>query len=132
MAFVHGKDTYLSLDGNDLSPFTKTSSIEQESDEHDVTTYGRDDYVFTGGLRKGSFSMGGVYDNTDSGPKAVIEPLIGAVVTLIRRAEGTDVGLPEESVDVLVKKYTETNPVADMITWSCELTISGTITRTVQ
>ncbi|MDM4721156.1 hypothetical protein QTQ03_16685 [Micromonospora sp. WMMA1363] len=132
MAFVHGKDTYISLDGNDLSTFTNTSTLDQESDEHDVTTYGKDDYVVTGGLLKGAFSMGGVYDDTASGPKAVIEPLIRTVVTLIRRAEGTGAGLPQESVSVLVKKYTETSPVADMITWSCEMTKSDAITRTTQ
>jgi hypothetical protein len=132
MAFVHGKDTVLILDGDDLSVYCNTSELEQEADEEDVTTYGVDDYVFAGGLRKGSASMGGIYDNTDSGPKAVIEPLIGSVVTLVRRPEGTGSGLPQESVSVLVKKYTETNPVNGMIKWSADLTKSGAITRTTQ
>ena len=64
--------------------------------------------------------------------KAIIEPLIGTVVTLIRRPEGTGSGLPQESLSVLVKTYTETNPVADMITWSCAMTKSDAITRTTQ
>jgi hypothetical protein len=132
MGFKHGKDTYISLAATDLSAFCNTSQLEQESDEHDVTTYGVDDYVFQGGLLKGGVSMGGIYDDGATGPKAVIEPLIGTVVTLIRRPEGTGSGLPQESLSVLVKKYTETNPVAEMIAWQCEMTKSGPITRTTQ
>ena len=132
MAFVHAKDTFISLAANNLSTFTNTSELEQESDEHDNTCYGADDYVMAGGLLKGAFTMGGVHDDTASGPKAIIEPLIGTVVTLIRRTEGTGSGLPQESVSVLVKKYVETNAVADFIKWSCDLTKTGAITRSTQ
>ncbi|MFI1195513.1 hypothetical protein ACH4T9_19960 [Micromonospora sp. NPDC020750] len=132
MAFVHGRHTEIELDSDDLSEFCTTSQLDQEADEHDVTGYGKADYVFAGGLLKGAFSMGGTYDDAATGPKAIIEPLLGTVVTLVRRAEGTGAGKPQESVQVLVKKYTETNPVAGMITWQCDMTKSGPITRTTQ
>jgi hypothetical protein len=132
MAFVHGKDTYISLDGDDLTAYCDTSELDQQADEHDVTTYGRDDGVVAGGILRGSVSMGGTYDDGATGPKAIIEPLIGTVVTLIRRPEGTGSGKPQESLSVHVKRYVETNPVADMIKWSCEMTKSGAITRTTQ
>lgn len=130
--FIHGKDTFISLDGNDLSAFTNTSSLKREADEHDVTTYGKDDHVFAGGLRAGEVSMGGIYDNGAAGPRAVIEPLVGTVVPLIRRPEGTGAGRPEQTVNVLVKEYQETNPVADMVTWTVSLTKSDAITDTTQ
>lgn len=132
MAFVHGKNTEITLDSQDLSAFCNTSQLDQESDEHDVTGYGSDDYVVQGGLLKGAFTMGGTYDDSATGPKAVIEPMIGTVVTLVRKPAGAGAGKPQETVDVLVKKYTETNPVAGMITWQCDMTKSGPITRTSQ
>lgn len=132
MAFKHGKDTYISLAASDLSAYTNTSELEVTADSHDVTCYGKDDHVKSGGLLDGKVSMGGIYDDTNSGPKAVIEPLIGTVVTLIRRPEGTGTGLPQESLSVLVKSYKETNPVADMIAWACEMEKSDVITRTTQ
>lgn len=132
MAFKHGKDTYISLDGDDLSSFTNTSDLEVGADEHDVTCYGKDDHVVSGGLGTGKVTMGGIYDDGASGPKAVIEPLIGTVVTLIRRPIGTGTGKPQESLSVLVKSYKETNPVADMIAWTAEFTKSDAITRTTQ
>lgn len=133
MAFIHGRDTFISLDGDDLSPYTTTSQLEKSADSHDVTTYGQDAHVFQGGLLNGTATMSGIYDSsTSSGPRAVIESLVGTVVTLIRRTEGTGAGKPQQSVNALVMKYTETNPVADMITWSADLQLSGTITNSTQ
>lgn len=133
MAFVHGKNTFISLDNNDLSAFTNTSELARSADSHDVTTYGKDAHVFAGGLLNGTASMSGIYDNTaGTGPRAVIEPLVGTVVELIRQPEGTGSGLPQDKVDVLVTGYTETNPVADMVTWSCEMQLSDDIDTTAQ
>lgn len=133
MTFVHGKSTVVILDGDDLSAYTTTSNFERTADKHDVTTYGFDDHVFSGGLGNGSFTMSGIYDNTAStGPRGVIEPLIGTVVTLVRRPEGTGTGKPMDTVSVLVEKYVETNPVADMVTWSVDLQPSGAVASTIQ
>ncbi len=132
MSFVHGKNTVVTLNAVDLSAFTNTSSFTRKADKHDVTTYGKNDHVYTGGLGDGDFSMGGIYDNTTVGPRDVIEPLIGTNVTLIRRPEGTGSGLPQDSVSVLVEEYVETNPVADMVTWSVKLQPSDAVTSTNQ
>lgn len=132
MAFQHGKSTVIKLNGSDLSAFTNTSNIERGADEHDVTTYGKNSHVVTGGLGNGSASMSGVYDNTATGPRDIIRPLVGTVVTLIRQPEGTGAGKAQDSVSVLVKKYVETNPVADMVSWSCDMTLSDAITATDQ
>jgi len=131
--FVHGKDTFISLNAANLSTFVNTSELSREADEHDVTTYGKAAHVVQGGLLGGKASMAGIYDNTaGTGPRAVIRPLIGTVVTLIRRPEGTGAGKPQDSASVHVKSYVETNPVADMVAWSCEMTLSDVVTSTTQ
>lgn len=133
MSFVHGKDTFISLDGDDLSAFCNTSTLTRSADTHDVTTYGKDDHVFAGGLGNGTCSIGGIYDNTAvTGPRAVVEPLVGTTVTLIRQPEGTGSGLPQDSVSVVVTNYVETSPVADMVTWTAELQLSDAIDSTAQ
>ncbi len=133
MTFVHGKNTFISLNAVNLSTFCNTSNLGRTSDSHDVTTYGRDEHVYTGGLKDGTSSIGGIYDNTaGTGPRPTIEPLIGTVVTLIRRVEGTGSGKPQNSVSVLVTNYVETNPVADMITWTAELQLSGPVNNAAQ
>jgi hypothetical protein len=132
MAFSHGKNTFISIDGDDLSDFTNTSELGRTADKHDVTCYGANSHAYEGGLLDGTGSMSGIYDNTAAGPRAVIEPLIGTVVTLIRRPDGTGSGKAQDSVSVLVEGYTETNPVADMVAWSAELQLTGDVDSTAQ
>lgn len=132
MAFTHGKDTYISLNGSDLSAYTNTSDLKGTADTHDVTTYGKSAHVYKGGLTDGKATLGGVYDDTAAGPHDIIWPLRGQTVTLVRRPEGTGTGKPQETVSVVVVDYTETNPVADMVSWQCELQLSDTVTEANQ
>lgn len=131
--FVHGKSTFISLDGDNLSTFTTTSDLDRKADSHDVTTYGKNAHVFAGGLLTGEASMAGIYDNTaGTGPRGVIRPLVGQVVELIRQPEGTGTGKPQDKVDVLVTGYKETAPVADMVTWECTMQLSDDVDSTAQ
>jgi hypothetical protein len=42
------------------------------------------------------------------------------------------VGKPQRSATVLVKSYNQSAPVADIVRWTAELTISGTVSNTAQ
>jgi hypothetical protein len=128
MAFVHAKNTHVSLNAVNISTFCNNTDFERESDEHDVTCYGKNSHVFKGGLLGGKCTISGVYDDSATGPRAVIEPLIGTNVALVIRAEGTGSGKPQDTVDVLVKSYKESLPVADMVMWSADLTLSDDVT----
>lgn len=132
MAFVHGKNTVIMLDGNNLSAFTNTSEIKRTADSHDVTCYGANSHAYSGGLKDGTASMAGIYDGTAAGPRDIIKSLLGTTVTLIRRTEGTGTGLAQDSCSVVVTGYTETNPVADFVAWQCDMQISGDVTQTDQ
>lgn len=127
MAFVHGKNTVIKLGASDISVFCNTSTFTRNADSHDVTTYGKNDHVFAGGLGNGTATIGGIYDNGATGPRDVIEPLIGTEVVLTRQPEGAGSGLPQDVVDVIVVSYVETSPVADMVTWSAELQLSDAV-----
>lgn len=132
MAFVHGKNTVIKLGAADLSPFTKASELNRSADSHDVTCYGKSSHVYVGGLLDGKASMSGVYDNSATGPRDIIEPMIGTTVVLTRQPEGVGTGLPQDVVNVVVVGYVETNPVADMVSWSAELQCSDEVASTNQ
>lgn len=133
MAKVHGRKTVVKLDSKDLTVYSNNSTVEIEADEHDTTVYGDDSHAFTGGLLKSAFTVSGFYDSTAmTGPRAVILPLVGTNVTFLHQPEGTGAGLPQDSVTVHVKKYSQTHPVADMVTWTVELTGSGDVDSTAQ
>jgi hypothetical protein len=130
----HGRHTVVMLDGDDLSQFSDGSQIEINSDSHDVTTYGKRAHVFRGGLLGGTGNITGFYDSAAGvgSPQAIIKPLVGSNVTFIHRPEGTGSGLPQDSVDALVLKYTQTSPVADMVKWAVDLQFSDDVTTTSQ
>lgn len=134
MAFVHGKGTVVTLDGDTLSAYTNNVQFNRSADAHDVTTFGKNSKVYQAGLKDGTATIQGIYDSTVStGPGAVLRPLVGgAAVELVYRPEGTGSGKPEAAVDVLVTAYEETAPVADMITFSATLQFSDDIDDTAQ
>lgn len=141
MSFAHGKETVIKINlaslpasgAADISPYVKTSAFTRGADEHDVTTYGKDDHVFFGGLKTGGFTMEGVYDNGSSGtPRTILSTNEGTLFNIVRRPEGTGSGLPQQVFDGLLKSYVETNPVADMVSWSAEFTKSDAVDDTAQ
>jgi hypothetical protein len=133
MAKIHGKVTFVSIDADDLSTYGTEVAFNQTADSHDVTTFGKNAHVKQGGLLDGTASINGIYDSTAStGPRAVLTPLIGTVVELNYRPEGTGSSLPEDTVNVLVTAYNQTSPVADMVTWTVDLELSDVVDHTAQ
>jgi hypothetical protein len=131
MAFVHGRTTKLTVATKDISPYTKTSSFEKSADVHDTTGYGATDHTKAPGLGDGKFTCGGTYDNTASvGPRNALLALVATSVAVVRNPEGTGSGKPNDAFTGVLTKYTETNPVDDMITWAAEFEISGPVTTT--
>lgn len=131
---THSTNVVIILDGNDLSEYLEDSTWDDTNEKQMVTTYGNRRNVYDYGLGDGKLTISGVYDVTENGPKAVIEEIKDdkRMVTLVRRPEGTGSGKPQESVSVLIEKYTETAPVAGYVKFACDVQPSGDITRTTQ
>lgn len=129
MSFVHGRHTVIIINGQNISSFSDNTEENDGVDTHDVTTYGAARKAYVAGLGDGTFTIGGTHDNGATGPRSVLKPLMAAgnPVDFIYRTEGTGTGLPEEQVDVIVKSYKQTAPVADMIKWTAELQMTGTL-----
>lgn len=133
MSKSHGKLTVITVATNDISPYCTNSQLTRGGDKHDLTGYGKDDHVFQGGLKSGSFTCEGWYDNTATvGPGIVMKPLVLTVVAVTRKVEGTGVGKPLESFSALLEEYVETSPVADYVKWSAKFTVSDAITDSTQ
>lgn len=120
MARKHSKYTVIIIDGNDVSTFCKDSNCEQSSGTEDNTTYGKNAIVKDGTLLTGAFGCSGSYDDSATGPRAVLKPLIGQKVNVKYRPEGTGSGLPQDSFDAVITKYNETAPVAGFRSWALE------------
>jgi hypothetical protein len=129
MAFVHGKGTAVTIDTDDLSVYSNSVTFGRTADTHEVTTFGKNSKVYAAGLKDGTATIEGIYDNTALvSPGVILRPLVGAAaVPLTYKVEGTGASKPQSVVDVLVTSYEETAPVADMVTWTCELQFSDDI-----
>jgi hypothetical protein len=130
---VHGKSTFVSVNGTDISSHSNNVEWKRAGDSHDITTFGNNSHRKQGGLLDGSTTLTGIYDNVaGTGPRAVLRPLIGTVVPVVYRSEGTGAGRPQDTVNGLLVSYEETAPVADMVTWEAEFEFDGDVTSVTQ
>jgi len=134
MAFTHGKNTSVTVNGTDISQYTSSSELGRSTDTHDVSAYGNMSKHYIGGLTDSTFSCEGHYDNTAStGPRAVLLAIQdGSAVPIIRQGEGAGSGLPQDSFNAICTSYVETNPVADKVSWSADFQVSGDVDTTPQ
>lgn len=128
MPFVHGRLGYFKLSTNDLSAFMDNIDGGVESDEHETTTYGKSWKTRLGGLKDGTYSIGGLYDSAAGGPQTIIPPLVGTVVAFEYGPEGSTTGKVKESGNVLVMNFRKSQPVGDVIRWTAELRTTDTVT----
>lgn len=131
MSKQHGKSTFVSLAAFDLSAYCSKCTYGQTADSHDVTTFGNNTHVYNPGLTDGTVSLEGFYETVSvtGGPRPVIVPLIGISPSpsFIEGPEGNATGKPKKTCMVNVTSYEESNPVADMVTWTAELQMTGPI-----
>jgi len=133
MARSHGKETVIKLASNDISAYCTTSELNRTADHHDSTGYGLDARTYVGGLLDGTFTCGGHYDTTAmTGPRAVIEPLLGTTVSVTRQPEGTGSSLPQDVFNLVVNSYVETNPFDGLVSWTMAGQVSGDVNSTAQ
>lgn len=134
MAFIHGKDTVVTLNAVDLSAFTNQTSFEDSTETHDTTTYGRVRKTYSSGLGDGKITISGIHSDSATGPRSVIKPLkaAGDAVAFVFQPEGAGAGKAQSVVDVIIASYNESDPVADMVTWTSELQMTGELDETDQ
>jgi len=128
MAEVHGSLTYVSLATFDISTFTDSCTGKYEGDQHESTAYGALGHEYAVGLKATSYTIGGKYTNGATATRVKVQQLVGTKVAFEYRPEGTGTGLPTETGTVLVKTFNKSSPVADIVRWTAELTVSGVMT----
>lgn len=126
-----GRKVEIKIGAVSIRGFSNTSTYERSADVYDVTVYGQDDKAFQGGTRTGTYSVEGIYETGAANtPRALFDGQEGATVTIVDQPEGNNVGSPSRSFAAVIKTYTESRPVADMVKWTCAFQPSGAVTRT--
>mgnify|MGYP001062766854 FL=1 len=133
MAFVHGKSAVFKIGSTDLSAFCNSVEVKRAGDSHDITVYGATGHAYQGGLTDGTISVKGTYDDGDaSNPRITFQGALATTLTWTYQAAGTAAGRPSLTGSGVLTAYEEVAGVADMVTWSAELQITGAVTTTDQ
>lgn len=134
MTIRHGRHAIIKVNAVDLSTHTNMTDFNDGVDVEDVTCYGATRKAYGSGLGDGIITISGVYDDGAAGPRATLKPLMaaGAAVPFLFWPEGAGAGKAQSSVNVIVKSYKESAPVAGHIKWSSDLQMTGTLNEADQ
>lgn len=134
---THGMNGYFSIEDSgatvlrNLSPYLNSIEPSWSNDIHDDTTFGQTGHTKRGGLTDGSINISGMWDKTtDVGTYTVLRSLLGtqAPVNWEYGPEGNASGKVKESGLGVLESYAESVPVADLITFTATIQVSGAIT----
>lgn len=128
---THGRNTQLTVATHDISPYITSTSVERDNDTHDTTTYGQTGHTFISGLTNGKITVNGLWDKTATvGSYTVFHALIGGNLSaaFVYGPEGSTTGNVKITGTLIVETYTESDPVADLVTFTAVCQITGAVT----
>jgi len=135
MAFKHGKNASFKVDNSggtltDISSYLNEVSLPRSIETGETTSFqtagGAKTYVV--GLNDSTVSIKGTWDATLD---AHLAGILGqdASVSFEYGPEGTATGAVKYTGEGLMTSYETSSPVADVVTFSAEFQVTGTVTR---
>lgn len=135
MAFVHGKDSFFSLDNTGGTPTTLSSYIDSidglpgEVELADVTALGDEGHKFVPGLENASISISGHWDSTEDAVFGAPSDWKSGTRTFSYGPAGNGSGAVQYTGECYITGYTTSSQVADKVSWSATLQVNGQVTR---
>jgi hypothetical protein len=141
MAFIHGKNTAFKLDNAagtlvDISTYLTEVGYPESIDVGETTTFGAtaSAKTYIVGLNDRTISLSGNWDSAlDTIISAVIAAQAAGTVltgTYEYGPAGTTATNIKYTGETVITSYEVSNPVGDIVTFSCELQCTGSQTRT--
>lgn len=131
--FVHGKSTDFSLDDTsgtprNISNVLTSVDFPETIDTAETTTFGSTNKSYIVGLKDATISVSGIWDSTVDGYfMGGTEP---ASRSFIYGPAGSTGGNVKYTGEAIVTNYSISNPVGDVVTFSLDLQVTGSVTRT--
>jgi hypothetical protein len=124
MAFVHGKNSTFSFNTQTLTAFTDSVEWSNNVEPGETTVFGLDAKTYIAGLSDATFTVTGKFDVAASpGPRAVAAAIgSNPAAFVVGDNTATITGT------AMVSNYAESRPVGDVVGWSAEFQVSGTVT----
>jgi len=131
--FVHGKSTNFTLDDTagsvrDISNTVTSVDFPETLDTAETTAFGSSAKSYIVGLTDATISVSGIWDATVDGYIAGgAEP---ASRSFVFGPAGSTAGNVKYTGEAIVTSYSISNPVGDVVTYSLDLQVTGSISRT--
>lgn len=125
MTKIVGRNTFVSIDGTDISNAISDSTLAQMKEKLEAPAYGDTSKVYLPGLKDGSFNFSG-YHTTDA--SLALDTAFGNdTAVIVYGIEGNAAGKPKKTFTVMIDNYEETAPVSGILGMSCTMTIIGDV-----
>lgn len=129
MAFVSAKSAQFTLAGTDISAYIDSvGGLDNNTDMLETTSFGATSKSFIGGLRNGSsVQISGKWDAT---LHTTINALLGSATSsaFVFGPAGSTASNVKFSGTCFVQSYEVSAQVADLVTWSATLQVTGNVT----
>lgn len=134
MAFKHGKNTVFKVDNSggtltDISAYLNSVTLPRSVETGETTSYGNSAKTYIVGLSDSTLSVDGTWDATVD---AHLAGVLGqdASLTFEYGPEGSGSGAIKYTGECYLTSFETSSPVADVVKFSAEFQVTGTVTRT--
>ena len=129
--FAHGKSTDFAIDdtggsSRNISDTLTDVSFPQTIDTAETTAFGSSNKSYIVGLKDTTISVSGIWDATVDGYISGTEP---ASRSFIYGPAGSTGGNVKYTGEAIMTNYAVNNPVGDVVTFSMDLQVTGSVTR---
>lgn len=139
MAFSHGKAAVVKIDNAagtlvDISAISNAADLANQVGTGETTSFGSANKTFIAGLKDGTFSIGGSYDNTqDIMISAAVDAVAAGTLPTMSVEyfpSGNSTGKVKYACEAIPTSYTISTPVGGVATFKLDLQRTGALTQT--
>ena len=128
MAFIHGKNVFVSVAAHDVSPYTNKADLPKTADTAETSNFGSNDKSFIAGLRGATFTLEGLWDIILDG---WLDPLLATEVTIVYGPQGAaGGGKVIYTFQAVMTAYNPPGSITEAVKYSASFTITGAVVRT--
>lgn len=128
MPGLHSKNTYIELDGTDISKYCNNLPVADTKDEVEVTGFTDTEKQYVDGFRDISATLAGNWGDADGGAvQSQLDALqvSGEKVPLIYGPAGNEAGSVKLLYDAKIMSFDKTSAIGAAVTFSAKLRLSN-------
>lgn len=141
MAFIHGKKSKFSVDNSagtliDISAYCEEVTLSNEIDTAETSTFGSTHKTYVTGLIGASLSVSGRFDAAGATTvDSVLAGILGQEASVSFEYQPSNAAVsatnPKYSGEAICTNYEVSGGVGDMVGFTADFVITGTVTRAV-